>query len=145
MEEIRKDIKWWEWKYQISNLWRVKSLKRMCKWCYWTMREIKEKIIIPHLDTRLYASVWLTKNHIPKQHRLHRLIAEAFIPNPENKWDVNHKNWIRTDNRIENLEWMTRSENLQHKYDVLWYKWTMYGRFWKEHNRSKWYVLLKNR
>lgn len=69
-----------------------------------------------------YFQVGLTKNHKRYFFGVHRLVAEAFIPNPQNKPCVNHRNGIRYDNRMENLEWVTYSENMKHAYSVLNHK-----------------------
>ena len=66
-----------------------------------------------------YLLVSLYKDGLYKHSLVHRLVAKAFIPNPEKKDQVNHKNGIKSDNRVCNLEWMTCSENIRHKFDVL--------------------------
>lgn len=78
---------------------------------------IKELKPIP--DQKGYMRVSLCNNGKVFCKKVHRLVADAFIPNPENKPQINHKNGNKKDNRVENLEWATNSENQKHKYSVL--------------------------
>ena len=98
--EIWKDIPNYEGLYQVSNLGDIKSLYNYRKY----------SILTPRLK-RGYYTVGLRKNGIRKWHLVHRLVASAFIMNPDNLPQVNHKNEIKTDNRAENLEWCSVSYN----------------------------------
>lgn len=102
------------------------------------------KKLRPNLSTPGYHSVCLCINGKPRRHQIHRLVANAFIPNPKALPQVNHKNGVKTDNRVENLEWCTCSENHLHALRVLGKKVppSALGKFGAEHNRSKAFVLI---
>ena len=110
--EIWKDIENYEGLYQVSNLGRVKSLERDVYRQNGTFHyHAGGKILAPVLDRGGYQYVHLSKNGRVKKESVHRLVAMAFLPNPENKRQVNHKNEVKTDNTVSNLEWCTSKYN----------------------------------
>lgn len=104
MEEIWKDIPGYEGLYQVSSLGRIKSLRT-------------GKLRKPGNNGAGYLFVPLS-NKTTKNRYVHRLVALSFLDNPYNKSTVNHKNGIKTDNCVGNLEWATQSENSQHGFDT---------------------------
>lgn len=105
--------------YMISNMCRVKSLSRYVNQSNGVTKKIKDTILAPRKYPNKYLFVDIIKDGVIKPSMIHRLMAINFIPNPENKPCVNHKNGIRADNLIDNLEWCTKSENMIHSLNVL--------------------------
>lgn len=99
--EIWKDIEGYEGLYQVSNLGRV-------------TRVTTNRILKSSKHVSGYLMVNLSKNSVTSHQRIHRLVAQAFIPNPENKPDINHVDEDKTNNNVNNLEWSTRKENCNH-------------------------------
>lgn len=107
--EIWRDIEGYEGKYQVSNEGRVKALA-------WKGNGIgcsQNEHILRQNDLRGYKRVGLSKEGVVKWYSVHRLVAKAFIPNPNNYPVIDHINTIRDDNRVENLRWTTPKENNQ--------------------------------
>lgn len=100
-DEIWKDIKDYEGLYQVSNYGRVKNSKR-------------NSIRIPYLNEKGYHRIILYKNNKTKKPKVHRLVAQAFISNPDNKSEVNHKDFNKLNNHVDNLEWTSGEENRLH-------------------------------
>lgn len=112
-EEIWVDIKGYEGLYQVSNQGRVRSLDREVKRKGNNIYISKGKIKKNTIGKKGYLYTGLTdKNGNKKNIFTHRLVAQAFIPNPENKPEIDHINGIRNDNRVENLRWVTKEENM---------------------------------
>lgn len=117
-EEVWKDISGYEGYYQVSNLGRIKSLERFCINAPNNVSGFikNEKVLVLNPRNDGYPATTFKSSGKFKTFRVHRLVASAFIPNPHGKKNVNHINGIKTDNRVENLEWATHSENNKHAY-----------------------------
>ena len=110
MKEIWKDIPWYEWKYQVSDKGRVKSLVN---------NNIKEKEYIKkqRFNKDWYFSVMLKTGWVSIPMLVHRLVLFAFCNNPNNKRTVNHRDLNKNNNLLSNLEWATDYENINHYYN----------------------------
>ena len=126
IKEIWKDKKDYEGHYQVSNFGRVKSIKFG-----------KERILKPVTNSSGYLLVELYKNNIKKKYSVHRLVAEAFIPNPYNLPQVNHKDENKLNNNVDNLEWCTNEYNINYgtrteRYSKPVLQYTLDGEFVRE-------------
>lgn len=119
-DEIWKPVFGYEGLYDVSNTGLIKRLKRSVKQrnMYVEITRVHPELILsPYVDKDGYLATNLRKNTKRKAMKVHRAVALAFIPNPDNKEQVNHINLIKDDNRVENLEWATQSENHIHAYE----------------------------
>ncbi len=105
LAEEWRDVKGYEGLYQVSNLGRARSFHNQYG-----------RVIKPVLTQKGYLQVTLSKNGKSRTRPLHILVAQAFIPNPLNKPQVNHMDGNPLNNRFDNLEWATSKENIQHAY-----------------------------
>lgn len=112
--EIWKDIVGYENLYQVSNLGRIKSVERKSKTKGNSYRTLKERILKPAIVHNGYERVCLFKDKKGKCYRVNRLVAEAFIKNPNNLTQVNHKDENKLNNRVDNLEWCSASYNINY-------------------------------
>jgi hypothetical protein len=115
MTEKWKAIRGYEGMYEISNQGRVRSLSRYRE-NHRAVQHVPEIILKEYIGRWGYALVKLCSNGKAKEMKVHRLVAEAFLNTPE-KDQVNHKDGNKLNNSVENLEWCTGSENMQHAYD----------------------------
>ena len=110
LEEIWVDIIGWDGKYKVSSKSRIKSVN---------LKSNRERIIYDlKRKSKSYNKVTFIKDGKKYGISVHRVVATAFIPNTKNKPQVNHINGVKTDNRIENLEWATGSENAKHAIKI---------------------------
>lgn len=104
MKEVWKDIEGYDGIYKVSNLGKVIS----------TNQDNTGKLLTGRRTGKGYLSVALFKKSVRKNQLVHRLVAQTFIPNPENKPQVNHIDEDKTNNRVDNLEWVSAKENANH-------------------------------
>jgi hypothetical protein len=116
LTEYWVDISNYEGYYQVSNYGNVRSLDRVIKEKTGKTQTLKGRILKPHTNSSGYYQINLNRKSVRTTFAIHQLVAQAFLDNRSRKPLVNHINGIKTDNNVNNLEWATYSENLEHAY-----------------------------
>lgn len=119
MQEIWKEITGYEGYFEVSNLGNFRSKDRVIKYKTSGYRNYPGKTLKTEVIEEGYKRITLMKEAKKTRYMCHRLVAQEFVPNPENKPFINHKNGDKGDNRAENLEWVTQEENENHSITVL--------------------------
>lgn len=117
-KEIWKPVKGYEGLYEVSNLGRVRSLDRVVKYSTGATRLHKGRIMKTPSSRSGYPHTVLRKNKKGRTTCVHRMVAEAFLPNPEDKRAVNHIDGVKHNNHLSNLEWVTFQENSRHAWKM---------------------------
>lgn len=130
--EVWKEV--FDGKYQVSNKGRVKSMNYKCTG--------KVRILKMTKDHKGYNRLTMRVNGKPKTIKAHRLVAQAFIPNPENKPQVNHMDGNKTNNLVQNLEWVTNYENAQHALKTGLYIPTNSGKKYEEVSQARAIIMI---
>lgn len=116
MQEIWKEVEGYAGLYEVSNLGRVRGVAREVRVRnrQHDTAKIRERMLSMKISNCGYLMCCLSKNGVDKRVVVHRLVAKAFLPHSHKKNCVNHINGVKTDNRQDNLEWVTNKENMSH-------------------------------
>lgn len=112
--EVWRDVVGYESLYQVSNMGRVRALDRVIERKDGRIQTLKGHMLTPCKGNGSYYNVSMCKDNVARSMRVHRLVAIAFIPNPNNYRCVNHKDGNKLNNKVSNLEWCTNRQNTQH-------------------------------
>lgn len=115
--EVWKDVVGFENHYEVSNIGRVKRKAGLTYYKDGRIARFSETILKPSFNRKGYERVYLSVGSKKHTVSVHRLVAKAFIPNPENKATINHIDCNKLNNNVENLEWMTNTENMRHAFN----------------------------
>ena len=114
--EVWKDIEGYEGHYQVSSFGQIKSVARITTSPSGRWRPLKERTMSQKISNEGYYVIGLSKNSIKSMPNVHKLVANAFVPNPDGKDTINHKDGNKLNNHVSNLEWATRHEQMAHAF-----------------------------